>query len=705
MNSEASIFENAQCIWESDSMQVNQYALFEQKFPLAAVSDEILLRISVDNRYQLWINGKMFPHAQAYTDYPFYKTYDEIVLPKEFLTAGENTMEILVYCPVEESMTYYPGTPGVIFEILEYEQVITYSHVEKTVAYHVTGYQCGPMEKFSPQLAFAFAYDATVARDEGHRPIHGKRAEKYYKRPIPQLVVSSREDVRIQSQGIFAESLNRRENGTVRGMGDRMQNTALQYVGLLDMTGTRDKLLKEEGLVFATAENCDGIYIVLDLQKEMAGYLELDFELEEDTDVLIGYGEHLDDLRVRTSVGGRQFAARYRGRKGCNHFMYTIKRIAGRYLQLHFYTRNVRLHYAGIRSVDYPVQRKEQDLELNLLQKNIFETSINTLKRCMHEHYEDCPWREQALYAMDSRNQILCGYEVFGETTLPKASLRLLGTYTRKDGFFELTAPAQNTPTIAAFNLIWLVELFEYYRYTNDLEFIKEMLPKAQNLMEVILAHVQDGLLPNLRECWNFYEWTEGMGKRPVEGFDAPLNAFFGMALLSMTELMQAVGNPFYAKRLQHTYEILKKRYHEVFYCEEKNAYRLSLREEENAVFPELAQALSVVAGLCETKEIEEALCERLLTDAFCPRVSLSHVTFAYEALMKMEERHPDGRNVKRIIEDIDRKWSKMLFEGATTFWETEEGADAFKEAGSLCHGWSATPAYFYSKLLKKKSY
>ena len=39
---------------------------------------------------------------------------------------------------------------------------------------------------------------------------------------------------------------------------------------------------------------------------------------------------------------------------------------------------------------------------------------IRTLELCMHEHYEDCPWREQGLYAYDSRNQILYGYYVWG---------------------------------------------------------------------------------------------------------------------------------------------------------------------------------------------------------------------------------------------------------------------------------------------------
>lgn len=38
----------------------------------------------------------------------------------------------------------------------------------------------------------------------------------------------------------------------------------------------------------------------------------------------------------------------------------------------------------------------------------------------------------------------------------------------------------------------------------------------------------------------------------------------------------------------------------------------------------------------------------------------------------------------------------------STTAWETIEGGEAFENAGSLCHGWSAVPIYYYHKLLKK---
>ena len=41
-----------------------------------------------------------------------------------------------------------------------------------------------------------------------------------------------------------------------------------------------------------------------------------------------------------------------------------------------------------------------------------------------------------------------------------------------------------------------------------------------------------------------------------------------------------------------------------------------------------------------------------------------------------------------------------MLYKDATTFWETSDGASAFDNAGSLCHAWSAIPAYLYLRYI-----
>jgi hypothetical protein len=70
--------------------------------------------------------------------------------------------------------------------------------------------------------------------------------------------------------------------------------------------------------------------------------------------------------------------------------------------------------------------------------------------------------------------------------------------------------------------------------------------------------------------------------------------------------------------------------------------------------------------------------------------------TYLYDALLQT-----DVNFLEFIIGDIKKKYGRMLDEGATTFWETEKGWRDFDNAGSLCHGWSAIPAYYLPRLVK----
>ena len=71
---------------------------------------------------------------------------------------------------------------------------------------------------------------------------------------------------------------------------------------------------------------------------------------------------------------------------------------------------------------------------------------------------------------------------------------------------------------------------------------------------------------------------------------------------------------------------------------------------------------------------------------------------FRFDALLQTDE----AAYSPVILQEIDRDYGYMLSRGATTFWETINGADDFDGAGSLCHGWSALPVYYYHRLLKQ---
>jgi len=56
-----------------------------------------------------------------------------------------------------------------------------------------------------------------------------------------------------------------------------------------------------------------------------------------------------------------------------------------------------------------------------------------------------------------------------------------------------------------------------------------------------------------------------------------------------------------------------------------------------------------------------------------------------------------------KVLSEIRDTYRIMVEAGSTAAWETIDGAAAFDNAGSLCHGWSAIPVYYYQKLLSWK--
>mgnify|MGYP003293114155 CR=1 FL=1 len=57
-------------------------------------------------------------------------------------------------------------------------------------------------------------------------------------------------------------------------------------------------------------------YGYIPIKEDIDGYEIVDIELEESAQISIGFGEHLDDLRARTTMGGRQFAVVYNAKSG-----------------------------------------------------------------------------------------------------------------------------------------------------------------------------------------------------------------------------------------------------------------------------------------------------------------------------------------------------------------------------------------------------
>lgn len=428
----------------------------------------------------------------------------------------------------------------------------------------------------------------------------------------------------------------------------------------------------------------DGTHYLVDLGEETVGLLSLVFTSTVAQTLTVAWGEHIEDGGVRRCIGDRDFSVEYVAHAGKNDFANYMLRMGGRYLEV-FCESPIEAEYIGVFPQTYPVVRAErQTVEAD--DQALYDCCVTTLERCMLEHYVDTPWREQGLYVYDSRNQMLCGYRAFenGNRDYARANLLLIAQDRRADDFLSITYPCGSTQVIPSFSLYYFQAIREYLEHTGDLTLGEAVYPKLLAILAAFKPHTRDGLMLSIKgaDYWNFYDWSEGMAVPEEDTADAMVNVLCVFALENMKRIAAMLKKPF-------TEEVwlaaLRPAVKAAFYNAENGLFVFT---QNGDLYHALPNALAVLAGLTapeETAKIAEALKAGRLSPC-----SLSMKGFMYDAILAA-----DAADIAWVREDIRRTYRPMLAAGATTVWEVAEGAAAFDDAGSLCHGWSALPILY----------
>jgi len=631
-------FASARWIWENNAPGADEYADFSDRFSYDG--GKVTLRLSCDSNYVLHINGKLVNFGQ-YPDYPFYKVVDEIDITPWCLL-GENTIDVQVwYYGITFASTYFKGNAGLIYEaVCECGKVLAASGKGTRSRLSAT-YRQHYGKAITGQLGLSYYAVLNGQPAEWHDAVEVENAVTFARRPIDFLKLEERAPMTV---------------------------------------------LKNEG-----------DHYLIDLGRETVGFLDLEFVSALPQKILVTFGEHIEKGGVHRNIGGRDFSVELDAGAGENACLSLFRRLGCRYLEI-FCESPIEARYLGLRPVNYPLTFKPFDAG-NELRQNIYDTCCRTLQLCMHDHYEDCPWREQALYALDSRNQMLCGYYTFGEYKFARASLLLMAKGVRPDKLIPICAPSSFDLPIASFSLIYPVQVCEYVEHSGDLSILDEVYPVVRGIIDRFAGEIipETGLIPRLPwPVWNFYEWTPGsdnggdLGRGPnapyTVQYDLILNCMFLNTLAHFRRLAEIRGD-----RFDFDEDAMRAAIRAMFFDADKTIFHAVT---DGDYCTRLGNALAVLTGV-STGEEAAAIGEKLKTNEGMVDISLSMNTFLYDALLKL-----DAGNRDFILADIDEKYGHMLSCGATSFWETLIGSRDFGEAGSLCHGWSALPAYYFHKLL-----
>lgn len=705
----------AKWIWGDTKEQVNQYVEFREEIHLDSDYNQANLAISCEGNYTAFINGTMVGTGQ-FTDYPETPTYSNIDVER-YLKKGKNVIFVMGYHYGIDHSSHIDSPGSLFYAISSGEEILTKL---ENVKYRISNsYRNGELEKISSQMGFVFEFDAS--KDDDKLELNYSCGDEWKEiteknrvnrpipisRPLPMLELKNPTSMKIVAQGLFI----RQEDDESKTFAQMVQSDFFSVrtaENVFDEIDVNDELINKPVIIKGKLLEQNGVYLIVDLDAEECGFISLDVEGPEGTIIDIALGEHLEDMRVRAYVGGNNFASRYICGKGRKLFTHYNNRYAGRYVQLHISptTGPVKINYAGIIPTEYPVTKLGKFRSSDALMNRIYKTSQRTLELCMHEHYEDTPWREQALYANDARNQALVGYYAFGEHDFPRVSFDLLGRSIRKDNYLGITAPSRALCVIPSFTMVWFLAMDDLLLFSGAERFTKDYFPQIEQMLDSYIESCIDELLPCPQgdDYWHFYDWADGLtgwGKQGPEvvksqRFDAMLNLLFVLALESASRIAKSIGYDEVGEKYASQTATIKQAINKKFWVDSQNAYQTYLGERflENH-FCELVQSLAILSKTSNTHRTD-ILREQLITENNgLVETTLSQSFYKFEALCG------DINNYGMwVFEAIQNTWSQMLYRGATSFWETSKGHADFGGAGSLCHGWSAIPIYFYQAYL-----
>ncbi|MDY5441710.1 MAG: family 78 glycoside hydrolase catalytic domain [Candidatus Enteromonas sp.] len=618
------MFQKALPIWLTKSQnEVNEYGEFVLSFDVPKTKGRTVLRISSSSEYEAKVDSVLVGFGQ-YPNFADEKFVDEIDLTG-ILEEGRHELRITALSKNYPTSSSIADGKWVVFEVVNDGETLAYSSPSTLSRIHPR-YLSGKIPYITSQLGMGYRYSFVASDDIPYSPSIALPAfHKYSPRPTKKL-----------------------DTATVH-----------------PFTEVKDFLF--------------------DAGKEVVGYLTFDIDSKIEQEMILSYGEHIADGKVRRLIGDRDFSLRFTLKKGRNRFFGPFLRLGLRYLELS--PIKGKAVSIGVVRATYPHVRLPMDF--GSLQ-SLVEKSLYTVECCMHEHYEDCPWREAAQYTMDARIEMLVTMLGFGEYEFPRACLLQMSHDFTPQGTLRITTPSNSSLSIPTYSLIYFRMVLEYFEISKDRSLLQEVDGKLLALLSHYEQEEVDGLLPHLRE-WNFYEWAEGLHfdheiheqKKDEGQFDFILNAFYLIAVDSYASICSILGKP-NEPYLQKA-EALRTKIHEKFFG--PNHLYYSFYKKEGYHYSEFANWLALYARIAP-KEKEEAMLRILTEPNDCVPLTLCNYIFKYDVLL----RHEGYRDY--IVEDLTRVWGEMDSRGASTYWETIRGEADFSGAGSLCHGWSAVPAY-----------
>ncbi|MBS4197001.1 alpha-L-rhamnosidase-related protein [Lederbergia citri] len=666
----------------------NVYCEFRKMFTVDEEVDisSANLSISANQEYILFMNGERIGRGPSPSDnsWKYYDTYEVAAN----LHKGQNTIAVLVYnFGTTEIVTQQFQGPGGLIAQLEIE-----TNKKNTIIPTDCTWKCRQSPRWVQDVSRQHNWN-------GYREIYlaqeedGWETSKYDDTNWNQAQEIANA---LDTSSVWPHLIKReipflhQELITPKSVFHKEDN-----LGVIDIQGN----IGESRIIIDASIPGSLPALVYDFSKEVVGYPHLEVLAPLGGVILLYYGESLDLTLYDTFIL----------KKGRNELS-PFGRRAFRYMKIAVQAtpEPITLDNLHLNFVHYPFVSQGTFKSSDALLNQIWETGKYTTQINSQDHLEDTPLREKALWVVDELIMGKVIYHVFGDHRLLRKCLLQGARIQNEDGSIPGTGPERNDMMLPDFCAHWLFGVYDYWNFTNDMDFLKQLWPNIKRLLDWFKKNeAEDGLFTiEGKNYWCFIDWAEYIDRRDKV---TALSCYYYKVLLLSAELAAIIEDKTATVEWIKKANALKKQIHLTMWSDYHQAYVDCVKGEEHSnSITYQTNFVAMWSGI-----MSDYHADYFIKEYFLKRKApeLKGPFFYFIVLEELFNRNYSFEAVDRIRE----YWGEMINRGATTWWEAFDPNSANCTIPSpyqghtptylrdyipvsQCHGWGSSPTYLMTQ-------
>lgn len=666
---------------------------FRRSFELGEVPRRMVVHVSADNRYRLFVNGREVVHGPARDDLDHWR-YESVDL-SSFLQAGKNVIAAVVW-NFGIHRPVFQASYQTAFLLRADEEAYDFLNTGKE------GWKVYNNEAYSPEVEAIRTLSAYHVTGPGER----LDAERY---PWGWEVTDYPDES--WQNPLNLEEAHPAEVGTIHAWGLQPRTIPLMEsrpARMARVRRTEGIRLSEEflsGAAPVTIPANSSATMLFDQGQLINAYPVLSFGSGAGSELRLTYAEslyqpdggphdkgHRDRVEGKIMKGQQDVILPDGGEERSYQPLWFR---TYRYLQLEVTTGAEPLTIHDLYGIftGYPFEERAQFSSDDESLRDIWNIGWHTARLCAGETYYDCPYYEQLQYVGDTRIQALISLYVSGDDRLVRQAIDAYDHSRESNGLthsrYPEGRPIQFIPT---YSLFWVSMVYDYWMHRGDLEYVASKMHGIHGVLNWFEQQLNPELsLIDSPPFWNFVDWAwswdpalQQGGMPPMKGGSSILTLQYIYTLEQAAELSRAVNGreDYRAGLYEDRAHALRHSVYDQCWDEKR---KLLADTPEKTSFSQHANILGILTDAIPPEQFEMVM-HKTLEEKDITQATFYFQFYLFEALYKIGW----GDRYTGLLQP----WREMLDQGLTTFAEEPD------PTRSDCHAWSASPNYHFLSLV-----